>query len=81
MQIVAAAIAPCVAQTQTSAGQITVLYDAFGKTSAMTKDWGFAALIEYGGKRILGCRCPNGWFHDWNKKKFYKGSHFMMDVF
>jgi 7,8-dihydropterin-6-yl-methyl-4-(beta-D-ribofuranosyl)aminobenzene 5'-phosphate synthase len=33
--------------------QITVLYDAFGKTSDMTKDWGFAALIEYGGKRIL----------------------------
>ena len=33
--------------------RITVLYDAFGKTSAMTKDWGFAALIEYGGKRIL----------------------------
>lgn len=33
--------------------QITVLYDAFGKASAMTKDWGFAALIEYGGKRIL----------------------------
>lgn len=33
--------------------QITVLYDAFGKTSTMKKDWGFAALIEYGGKRIL----------------------------
>jgi 7,8-dihydropterin-6-yl-methyl-4-(beta-D-ribofuranosyl)aminobenzene 5'-phosphate synthase len=33
--------------------QITVLYDAFGKTSAMKKDWGFAALIEYGDKRIL----------------------------
>jgi 7,8-dihydropterin-6-yl-methyl-4-(beta-D-ribofuranosyl)aminobenzene 5'-phosphate synthase len=33
--------------------QITVLYDAFGKNPAMTKDWGFAALIEYGGKRIL----------------------------
>lgn len=33
--------------------QITVLYDAFGKSSAMQKDWGFAALIEYGGKRIL----------------------------
>jgi 7,8-dihydropterin-6-yl-methyl-4-(beta-D-ribofuranosyl)aminobenzene 5'-phosphate synthase len=33
--------------------EITVLYDAFGRTSAMTKDWGFAALIEYGGKRIL----------------------------
>lgn len=33
--------------------QITVLYDAFGKPSDMQKDWGFAALIEYGGKRIL----------------------------
>jgi 7,8-dihydropterin-6-yl-methyl-4-(beta-D-ribofuranosyl)aminobenzene 5'-phosphate synthase len=33
--------------------QITILYDAFGKASAMTKDWGFAALIEYDGKRIL----------------------------
>ena len=32
---------------------ITVLYDAFGKSSAMQKDWGYAALIEYGGKRIL----------------------------
>ena len=33
--------------------QITVLYDAFGKTSAMQKDWGYSAFIEYGGKRIL----------------------------
>ena len=33
--------------------QITVLYDAFGKASAMQKDWGYAALVEYGGKRIL----------------------------
>jgi 7,8-dihydropterin-6-yl-methyl-4-(beta-D-ribofuranosyl)aminobenzene 5'-phosphate synthase len=33
--------------------QITILYDAFGKPSAMQKDWGYAALIEYGGKRIL----------------------------
>jgi 7,8-dihydropterin-6-yl-methyl-4-(beta-D-ribofuranosyl)aminobenzene 5'-phosphate synthase len=33
--------------------QITVLYDAFGKSSSMQKDWGYAALIEYGGKRIL----------------------------
>jgi len=32
---------------------ITVLYDAFGKDPAMIKDWGFAAYIEYGGKRIL----------------------------
>ena len=33
--------------------QITVLYDAFGNTSTMQKDWGYAALVEYGGKRIL----------------------------
>ncbi len=33
--------------------QITVLYDAFGKDSVMQKDWGYAALVEYGGKRIL----------------------------
>jgi len=33
--------------------RITVLYDAFGKSSAMKKDWGYAALIEYQGKRIL----------------------------
>src|SRR5215471_21847475 len=41
------------AHAQPSAAQITVLYDAFGQTSAMRKDWGFSAYIEYGGKRIL----------------------------
>jgi 7,8-dihydropterin-6-yl-methyl-4-(beta-D-ribofuranosyl)aminobenzene 5'-phosphate synthase len=49
----AAAIGVSAANAQSSTGQITVLYDAFGKTSVMTKDWGFAALVEYGGKRIL----------------------------
>ncbi len=33
--------------------RITNLYDAFGASSALQQDWGFAALIEYGGKRIL----------------------------
>jgi 7,8-dihydropterin-6-yl-methyl-4-(beta-D-ribofuranosyl)aminobenzene 5'-phosphate synthase len=33
--------------------RITVLYDAFGKDATMTKDWGYAALIEINGKRIL----------------------------
>ncbi len=33
--------------------RITVLYDAFGPPSPLQKDWGFAALLEYGGKRIL----------------------------
>ena len=33
--------------------RVTIIYDAFGPTSALQKDWGFAALIEYGGRRIL----------------------------
>ena len=33
--------------------QVTILYDAFGAPSALVKDWGFAALVEYGGKRVL----------------------------
>jgi 7,8-dihydropterin-6-yl-methyl-4-(beta-D-ribofuranosyl)aminobenzene 5'-phosphate synthase len=35
------------------AKRITILYDAFGPPSALQKDWGFAALVEYGGRRIL----------------------------
>ena len=33
--------------------RITILYDAFGKNGSMKKDWGFSALIEINGKRIL----------------------------
>jgi 7,8-dihydropterin-6-yl-methyl-4-(beta-D-ribofuranosyl)aminobenzene 5'-phosphate synthase len=44
---------PAAAGGDSTKAQITVLYDAFGKSSAMQKDWGYAALIEYGGKRIL----------------------------
>ena len=34
--------------------QITILYDAFGKKAPdLKKDWGYSALIEYGGRRIL----------------------------
>ena len=36
-----------------SKNQITVLYDAFGKNPAMKKDWGYAALVEVNGRRIL----------------------------
>lgn len=48
------------ARPDPSKAQITVLYDAFGKASAMPKDWGYAALIEYGGKRILFDTGNNG---------------------
>jgi 7,8-dihydropterin-6-yl-methyl-4-(beta-D-ribofuranosyl)aminobenzene 5'-phosphate synthase len=36
-----------------SAQRITILYDAFGTASSMRKDWGFSALVEYAGHRIL----------------------------
>jgi 7,8-dihydropterin-6-yl-methyl-4-(beta-D-ribofuranosyl)aminobenzene 5'-phosphate synthase len=36
-----------------SPARITILYDAFGKTSNLTRGWGYSALIEYAGKRIL----------------------------
>ena len=47
------AFAEAVAKDTEKAPRITILYDAFGKTSTMTKDWGFSAYIEYGGKKIL----------------------------
>jgi 7,8-dihydropterin-6-yl-methyl-4-(beta-D-ribofuranosyl)aminobenzene 5'-phosphate synthase len=33
--------------------RVVILYDAFGNHRGLTRDWGFAALVEYGGKRIL----------------------------
>ena len=39
--------------TAQSANRVTILYDAFGKSSPLKKDWGFSAFIEYNGKRIL----------------------------
>jgi 7,8-dihydropterin-6-yl-methyl-4-(beta-D-ribofuranosyl)aminobenzene 5'-phosphate synthase len=39
--------------TAQSVNRMTVLYDAFGKSSPLKKDWGFSAFVEYGGKRIL----------------------------
>lgn len=35
------------------ANRVTILYDAFGNSPGMKKDWGYSALVEYGGKRIL----------------------------
>lgn len=49
----ATAVPRTAAGLELTKAQITVLYDAFGKPSAMQKDWGYAALIEYAGKRIL----------------------------
>lgn len=40
--------AMCCAETR-----VTILNDAFGKRAGLTKDWGYSALVEYEGKRIL----------------------------
>ena len=48
---VASAGAP--AQATPLTARIRILYDAFGDRSGLTPDWGFAALVEYGGRRIL----------------------------
>src|SRR5438132_10434773 len=45
--------APARAAEPESKSQITILYDAFGTDPSMTKDWGFSALVEVAGKRIL----------------------------
>src|SRR6202040_4373548 len=44
---------PARAAAPESKSQITILYDAFGTDPSMTKDWGFSALVEIAGKRIL----------------------------
>jgi len=49
----------CASPTSTAAGgvavpaRVTVLYDAFGRDPALQKDWGYSALIETAGRRIL----------------------------
>jgi 7,8-dihydropterin-6-yl-methyl-4-(beta-D-ribofuranosyl)aminobenzene 5'-phosphate synthase len=38
---------------QETPARVTIIYDAFGKAPAMKHGWGYSALIEYGGRRIL----------------------------
>jgi 7,8-dihydropterin-6-yl-methyl-4-(beta-D-ribofuranosyl)aminobenzene 5'-phosphate synthase len=33
--------------------RVTILYDAFGKPSELKRGWGYSALVEYGGRRVL----------------------------
>src|SRR5580704_19747318 len=46
--LVYVAAVPCRAQDK-----VTILYDAFGESKELTKDWGFSALVEHNGKLIL----------------------------
>jgi 7,8-dihydropterin-6-yl-methyl-4-(beta-D-ribofuranosyl)aminobenzene 5'-phosphate synthase len=41
------------ASAQESPARVTILYDAFGKPSSLKRGWGYSALVEYGGKRVL----------------------------
>jgi 7,8-dihydropterin-6-yl-methyl-4-(beta-D-ribofuranosyl)aminobenzene 5'-phosphate synthase len=50
---VAAVVAPARMAAAEPNSQITILYDAFGTDAAMKKDWGFSALVEIAGKRII----------------------------
>jgi 7,8-dihydropterin-6-yl-methyl-4-(beta-D-ribofuranosyl)aminobenzene 5'-phosphate synthase len=45
--------APVTAAVPEPKSQITILYDAFGTDPSLTRDWGFSALVEIAGKRIL----------------------------
>ncbi|HXZ13751.1 MAG TPA: MBL fold metallo-hydrolase [Candidatus Sulfotelmatobacter sp.] len=46
--MLAGVVVPCRAQDR-----VTILYDAFGESKELTKDWGFSALVEHNGMRIL----------------------------
>ena len=46
--VACASATPCRAQDK-----VTILYDAFGESKELIKDWGFSALVEHNGKRIL----------------------------
>lgn len=43
--------ASCFAQSP--AARVTIIYDSFGAPSSLERGWGYAALVEYRGKRIL----------------------------
>jgi len=50
-----AALIPLTANVsaQESPARVTILYDAFGKNPELKLGWGYSALVEYAGKRIL----------------------------
>jgi 7,8-dihydropterin-6-yl-methyl-4-(beta-D-ribofuranosyl)aminobenzene 5'-phosphate synthase len=53
LRIVAFLVACAVGSACRAQDRVTILYDAFGESKELTKDWGFSALVEHNGKRIL----------------------------
>lgn len=46
-------LSPAAGVTAPPPSHVTILYDAFGDRAGLERDWGFSALVEYGGHRIL----------------------------
>jgi 7,8-dihydropterin-6-yl-methyl-4-(beta-D-ribofuranosyl)aminobenzene 5'-phosphate synthase len=67
--LVAAIVMSAVAASAQSPARVTVLYDAFGNPSDLKRDWGFAALVEYGGRRILFDTGNNAEFFTFNVER------------
>ena len=44
---------PLQASAQDAPARVTIIYDAFGKDLSLKHGWGYSALVEYAGKRIL----------------------------
>ncbi len=56
LPLMAAMVLPIAAHaegTVNAPARVTIIYDAFGKPSNLERGWGYSALVEYGGKRIL----------------------------
>lgn len=51
--MVPAATAKAIPAAPPSPSRVTILCDAFGNRPGLERDWGFWALVEYGGRRIL----------------------------
>jgi 7,8-dihydropterin-6-yl-methyl-4-(beta-D-ribofuranosyl)aminobenzene 5'-phosphate synthase len=51
--LLAATLVEPPARDSTAGTRVTILVDAFGGRADLRLDWGFAALVEHGGRRIL----------------------------
>jgi 7,8-dihydropterin-6-yl-methyl-4-(beta-D-ribofuranosyl)aminobenzene 5'-phosphate synthase len=51
--LVVTALLPAGMAVAETPNRVTILYDSFGKSPSLTMDWGYAALVEYGNRRIL----------------------------
>jgi 7,8-dihydropterin-6-yl-methyl-4-(beta-D-ribofuranosyl)aminobenzene 5'-phosphate synthase len=70
-----AALLLCFATTAVKAApseaKVTILYDAFGADHSLKHGWGYSALIEYGGRRILFDTGGNLADFEFNVKKLH----------